>query len=223
MSPTPPLHDPSGAAKSDSNAERCPRCVQQLRSCLCSVVQPIDLATRVVVLRHRRELHKPTNTGRLVSLSLSNGEVRTFGARGEPFDASNLVDPSRRTLLLYPAADATTLAIDPDDDRPVTLIVPDADWRRAYKLVAREPALESIPRVCLPHGPPSRYLLRRHTDPRFLATFEAIARALGILEGPSVQAHLVEIFDWMVERTLLSRGRSRLGPARERVRLERAP
>jgi DTW domain-containing protein YfiP len=48
--------------------------------------------------------------------------------------------------------------------------------------------------------------LRRHTDPRFLATFEAIARALGVLESAAVQARLEHVFHLMVERTLASRG-----------------
>jgi len=58
--------------------ERCPRCLLHLRLCLCSIVAPIELATRVVVLRHRREFHKPTNTGRLVPIALGASEVRTF-------------------------------------------------------------------------------------------------------------------------------------------------
>jgi len=186
--------------------DRCPRCALHLRLCLCGIVQPIDLATRVVVLRHRREVHKPTNTGRLVTLTLVNGEVRTFGGRDMEFDAAGLSDPARRTLLLYPSPDSTELARDEADPRPVTLLVPDADWRRAHKLATREPALATIPRVHLPSGPPSTYRLRRHSDPRFLATFEAVARALGLLESPDVQSRLEHVFRLMVERTLWSRG-----------------
>jgi DTW domain-containing protein YfiP len=185
--------------------ERCPRCALHLRLCLCSIVEPIVLATRVVFLRHRRELHKPTNTGRLVAVALAHGEVRTFGDRDVAFDATGLVDPARRTVLLYPTADSTPLERDASG-LPVTLVVPDADWRRAHKLAAREPALEGIARVHLPDGPPSTYRLRRHSDPRFLATFEAVARALGILEGAEVQARLEHVFRLMVERTLWSRG-----------------
>jgi DTW domain-containing protein YfiP len=187
-------------------AGRCARCALHLRLCICSSFRPLDLATRVVVLRHRKEVYKPTNTGRLVPLALARGEVRTFGARDAAFDAAGLFDPERRTLLLYPAEDATVLARDEDDPRPVTLIVPDSDWRRAYKLAAREPALAGVPRVRLPSGPPSAYRLRRHPDARFLATFEAVARALGVLEGAGVQAQLEHLFQVVVERTLWSRG-----------------
>jgi DTW domain-containing protein YfiP len=142
----------------------------------------------------------------LVPLTLTQGEVRVFGARGSTLDVTGLIDPARRTLLLYPSANSRPLAREASDDRPITLIVPDADWRRAHKLAARETALSGVPRVHLPSGPPSTYRLRHHSDPRFLATFEAVARALGILEGPAVQEKLEHVFNLMVERTLYSRG-----------------
>lgn len=177
-----------------------------MRSCLCASLEPLALATRVIVLRHRRELHKPTNSGRLVPLTLVDSEVRTFGAREHALDTAGLFDPARHTLLLYPSRDARELTRDELSAVPITLIVPDANWRRAFKFVAREPALVGVPRVHLPNGAPSTYRLRRHPDPRFLATFEAIARALGILEGPDVQIRLEHVFRLMVERTLRSRG-----------------
>jgi len=175
-------------------------------SCLCAELEPLRLATRVVVLRHRKEAHKPTNTGRLVPLTLVGGEIRVFGARDEELDTTGFFDPARRTLLLYPSPDAQLLARDESDTRPVTLIVPDSDWRRAQKLALREEKLLDLPRVRLPAGPLSSYRLRRHPDPRYLATFEAVARALGILEGPEVQSRLEQVFRMLVERVLSSRG-----------------
>ncbi len=193
-------------AQARNTLGRCERCALHLRLCLCASLQPLMLATRVVVLRHRKERYKPTNSGRLVPLMLSQGEIRVFGARDEVLDTAGFSDPGRRTVLLYPSPDSKLLARDEGDPRPVTLIVPDSDWRRAYKLATREEKLASVPRVHLPSGPPSMYRLRRHPDPRFLATFEAVARALGILEGPEVQARLEHVFRTMVERTLWSRG-----------------
>lgn len=190
-----------------AGAERCPRCALHVHACLCSAIEPLRLATRIVVLRHRKETHKPTNTGRLVALTLENAEIRAVGERHDVLDAAQLVTPSRNTLLLYPSPDARELRRDDGAEKPVTLIVPDANWRRAFKINAREPALEGLQRVRLPDGPPSRYRLRRHPDPRFLATFEAVARALGILEGQAVEEHLDRVFALMVERTLRSRGR----------------
>jgi len=177
-----------------------------LALCLCADLgEPLTLRTRVVVIRHLREGRKPTNTGRLVPLTLTRSEVRTRGAAGAQVETADLPGPGRRALLLYPSADARPLTPE-DGEAPVTLIVPDGTWRQARKVHARVPGLAAVPRVCLPPGPPSRYRLRSHRDPRFLATFEAVARALGILEGPPVQRALERVFDLMVERTLWSRG-----------------
>lgn len=186
--------------------ERCERCALHLRLCLCASVEALEVRTRVIVLRHGKEAYKPTNTGRLVPLTLARGEIRVFGARDKPLDTAGFFDPGQRTVLLYPSPDSVLLARDEEDPRPVTLIVPDSDWRRAYKLATREEQLAGVPRVHLPDGPPSKYKLRFHPDPRFLATFEAVARALGILEGPEVQARLEHVFAMMVDRTLWSRG-----------------
>ena len=176
--------------------------------CVCAAIEPLALRTRVVVLSHRREVRKPTNTGRLVPLLLRSGAVQVWGLPGDRLEASALVGAERRGLLLYPAGDAVPLSraeVDADGGR-VTLVVPDGTWRQARKLHSRAAALAELPRVCLPPGPPSRYRLRKHSDPRFLATFEAVARALGILEGAEVQRHLERVFDLVVERTLWSRG-----------------
>lgn len=201
-----PIQLREGPVDENGALARCARCGLHVRLCICAHIQPLELRTRVIVLRHRREVHKPSNSGRLVPLVLTGGEVRVVGGGRVPLEAQGLIEPERRSLLLYPSADSTPLARDDADDRPITLIVPDANWRGAHKMTTREPALAGIPRVHVPGGARSNYRLRRHPDPRFLATFEAIARALGILEGPAVQAHMEHVFKLMVERTLYSRG-----------------
>ncbi len=193
---------PGGSASS-----RCPDCALLPGLCICSTLSPVETETRVVVLRHCREGNKPTNTGRFVPLTLANGSVRTFGVRDVPFDERGLVDPARRTVLLYPCEGSQEIARDESDPRRVTLLVPDADWRRAFKFATREPSLAGITRVHLPVGPPSEYRLRSHMDPRFVATFEAVARALGVLEGPHVRERLEIVFRTVVDRHLWSRGR----------------
>ena len=53
---------------------------------------------------------------------------------------------------------------------------------------------------------PTIYRLRAEFHEGRLATLEAIARALEILEGPSVRAALEDLFRIMVARTLWMRG-----------------
>ena len=53
---------------------------------------------------------------------------------------------------------------------------------------------------------PSIYRLRSEAHAHGLATIEAIARALAVLEGPEIEAALELPFRAMVERTLWARG-----------------
>lgn len=185
---------------------RCERCGMHLRLCLCVELRPLVLATRVVVVRTPREAPQPTNTGRLVPLALANSALLTRGL--DSLADAGLAPPARRVHLLFPADGSRELTRD-SGVRPVTLIVPDGTWRAARRMAARDPALAGLERVHLPSGPPSRYRLRSHPDRRCLATFEAVARALGILEGPEVEQQLERVFRLFVERTLFSRGRLR--------------
>jgi DTW domain-containing protein YfiP len=210
--------------------KRCARCALPEEACLCALLVPTAARTRVVVLMHFAEHKKPTNTGRLVPMLVEGAEVRLRGlpgdydpdrdprrrpagrgpdagaARGTRVDMQDLLDPARRLLLLEP--DGAPLAeVAAADPRPVTLIVADGTWRQARRTVNREPALAQATRVRLPDGPPGRYRLRDSGAPERLATLEAVARALGVLDGPEVQAHLEAVFDQLVERTLRLRGR----------------
>jgi DTW domain-containing protein YfiP len=124
-----------------------------------------------------------------------------------PAALPELEAPDRQAVVLFPSPGAVCLSTLVDGP-PVTLVVPDGNWRQATRAVRRSPGMAALPRVTLPEGPPSRYRLRSHPDPQRISTFEAVARALGILEpdGPALQAHLEAAFDRFVERSLFTRG-----------------
>jgi DTW domain-containing protein YfiP len=157
---------------------------------------------------HRREEKKPTATGPLALAALANSELRVHGYQDQPLDFSDLHIPDRRTLLLYPGEDAPVLTttLITRDERPINLVVPDGSWRQAAKMGKRLPGLEHAEMVRLPQGQVTQWGIRQENHPQGLATFEAIARALGILESTAVQEGMEALFQLMVKRTLLSRG-----------------
>jgi DTW domain-containing protein YfiP len=138
---------------------------------------------------------------------LTNSELRVHGHREQPVDLRDLHGGDRRVLALFPTDDAQPLseALVHADRRPITLVVPDGSWRQASKASRRIPGLADAEQVTLPPGPPSRYRLRREPKHGGLATFEAIARVLGIVESPAVQVELEAFFELMVETTLATR------------------
>lgn len=157
---------------------------------------------------HRREWSKPTATGPLALNVLSNSELRIQGNRDQPLDFLDLKTDHRRTLLLYPGEDAQILnrAFLSVDSRPVNLVVPDGNWRQAARMGRRLPGLEHATMVRLPEGAKTGWGVRRESHPEGLATFEAIARAFGIIESPEVQETMERVFSLMVKRTLQARG-----------------
>jgi DTW domain-containing protein YfiP len=82
------------------------------------------------------------------------------------------------------------------------LVVPDGSWRQARKMGRREPVLKRMQWVRLPDGLVSNYRLRRQPVSGGVATIEAIAMALGILDGPAGEQHLNDALDLLVTRTL---------------------
>ncbi len=151
---------------------------------------------------------KVTATGPLALEVLSNSELRIHGHQDRPLDFGDLAVGERRVLLLYPGDEAPVLnrSFLDRDCRPVTLVVPDGNWRQAARMGKRLPGLENSEMVRLPEGPPTGWGIRKENHVEGLATFEAIARAFGILESPDVQSGMEDIFNLMVERTLFSRG-----------------
>ncbi len=152
---------------------------------------------------HCREESLASNTARLARRALRRCEIRVRGAKDVPTDVSDLFDPGRRALVLFPTADARPLSHELMGELPgpYTLIVPDGSWRQASRCVRRIAELSGLPRIKLPPGPPSEYRIRKEPTLESLCTFEAIARALGVIEGGAVRERLETFFRLKVEAT----------------------
>ncbi len=181
--------------------------------CICCLAPRLSLRTRVAVVMHVRESYRPSNTGRLVPLALANSFVCLRGIKDQPTDTAGMIPDGTQGLVLYPASDASELQQDYCSliNKPLSLVVLDGNWNQAAKMAKRERALDGLPRVKLPSGPVSSFRLRTQSDPARVCTFEAVARALGAIEGPEVQRALEAFLTVMVERMLWARGKLKAG------------
>jgi DTW domain-containing protein YfiP len=176
--------------------------------CICALIPRIETRTRLVLVIHRYEDRKPTNTGRLAAECLSNSEVVVRGHEDRP-SGPLAIPAGMQPVLLFPHEDAIPIAQLALSPSPVALVVPDGTWRQASKVRGRLPGLRDVPCVALPAGAPSSYRLRFDAHADGLATIEAIARAFAVLEGEpgeAVRRALEQVFNAMVERTLWARG-----------------
>jgi DTW domain-containing protein YfiP len=188
---------------------RCPKCHMRSSLCVCGDAPYFNLKTKIIILLHARESYRPTNTGRLLTLALPHSEVRIRGKKGSVMSSRGLVDDNFETLFFYPSEKATELSSDfiKTIGKPITLIVPDGSWRQAGKVMNRESVLKNIRHVKLPIGPTPALRLRKESKVNGLSTFEAVARALGVIENIQVQASLESFYQIIAERTLWSRAK----------------
>jgi hypothetical protein len=182
---------------------RCSRCQRPFGHCLCATIPLLESRTRVLILQHPSEAGHALNTARLAALGLKNAQLRV----GERFDLQALLPPGFRACLLFPGEGAVELAPPGEPDQaPACLVVPDGTWRKASKLLHLNPPLAALPRVCLPAGLVSRYRLRKAPGPGALATVEAVAVALGILEAPRRFDALLAPFERLIEGQIEAMG-----------------
>jgi DTW domain-containing protein YfiP len=173
--------------------------------CICALIPRLETRTRLVLMIHRIEDRKTTNTGRLAAECLANSEVNVRGFVGQPTERFECA-PDSQPILLFPHEEAVPITRFADSTRPITLVVPDGTWRQASKVRNRVPGLADVPCVSLPPDARTAYRLRHESHHDGLATLEAIARAFGLLEGSHIRIALERILRIMVERTLWSRG-----------------
>lgn len=184
---------------------RCSRCRMHGSLCICALMPKLVTRTRLVLVLHRIEARKPSNTGKIAALCLPNSEILVRGHEHAPTPPF-VPAPGTQPLFLFPHEGAVPITDFAGSEAPVTLIVPDGTWRQASKVRARVPGFRDVPCVTLPADAPSIYRLRSEAHAHGLATIEAIARALGVLEGMHVRREIERVFQAMVDRTLWSRG-----------------
>ncbi len=177
-------------------SRRCPACLFPPAACLCAEIPRLRARTRVVFVRHAMERRRTTNTGRWAALALG----------AEVVDHA-LPDRSLPPVRV-PVDGAAVLFPGPGDEGlprplPSTLVVVDASWSQARRMVQRIPALQRMPRLSLPTEVAVR--LRRPTVPGGMSTIEATAAALDLL-GDAEAAHgLRELHRVAVARALALR------------------
>ena len=183
--------------------------------CICTLLPRLETRTRVVLVVHQLEANKPTNTGLLAARCLANSAVVYRGRPPAGADAAGADAatpafgdlPGVQHLMLYPHPSATPIAAWRGSNDPIVLLVPDGTWRQAARTRARlAPDPRTIPCVSLPASSSGRRL-RTASAPQRMATLEAVARALGVLEGSEIERALLRVYRIMTERTLWSNGR----------------
>ena len=191
-----------------------------LAACICEAVPSVVTRTRIVIVRHARELVKPSGTARIAALALPGAEiieyrdeqgdtpawVRALHPHPERVLGPDAVAERLRALpvphLLFPTGRTSMVA-------PPTLVILDGTWRQARQMFRRIPGVPALPTVSLDSTATSVARLRNAFRAEERSTLEAIADAIAMLEGEDIAAPLHALNERFVRDSLRSRGRMR--------------
>lgn len=188
--------------------EPCKRCYLHLSRCICEKIPQITTQSWITLIAHHRELKRTTNTGRLACEALVNSNLVIRGQREEPLNFSVILRQEFQPLLLYPGEQSQELSSEflSQFKKPIQLLVPDGNWRQASKVAIRSRELDLVPRVRVSVLEPAQAYMRKETKEQGMSTLEAIAEALGVIEGVEVRELLLDLYQWKLKRTLEGRG-----------------
>lgn len=175
---------------------RCQFCLMSQVACFCHCRKPSRLPIDLVLLYHRDEIHKPTNSGRLIA-DLFPAQTHAFlWSRKEPDKAliTLLEDKNRQVLLIFPDKDTKNplfdLALEKGvlSDKKITLVLLDATWKQASKMFHLSQWLRNYPYISINMAKQKAFLVRHVKHDMQFATAEVSAMALNAL-GHEHQAH----------------------------------
>lgn len=158
---------------------------------------------------HASERCRSSNTARVLEMALTDCEVLLVGEKDNPFKGIRL-QQDEANFVLYPEPSAAALSTEylkrtiSASIRRVHLIVPDGSWTQAKRIVHGNIHLRGIPRVQLAELAPSAYLLRKNGRTGGVCTAEAVAHALGEIEGEQLKNELLHNFTIMRDNVLES-------------------
>lgn len=194
---------------------RCEQCQLATYACICDWCPTLDIECEFVLLMHRNELFKPTNTGRLLA-DVFPSKIHAFcWSRTEPSAAllALLCDENRQCFIVYPvdtleakAKPREVFSSIPASKKITTFILLDGTWKQSSRMFHLSRWLENVPCVLLPEGALRGYAVRKSHQKDYLSTAEAAALCMQ-MANESLQSRIfLQYFQLFNEHYLATRG-----------------
>lgn len=194
---------------------KCYKCFRPIKSCYCKNIVPVDTGVKFVFLMHPKEAYRQkTGTGRLASLSLIDSEIIIGIDFSQNERLNNLISgqgefSSFFPVVLYPSKDAyftdTPSFQKAIGDKKLLVIVVDATWFFAGKMVKLSTNLHHLPKLSFKNEYRSQFIIKLQPNPACLSTIESAyylieeLKKAGIANPEADQSGLMAVFHQMVE------------------------
>ncbi len=194
---------------------RCQECQLADFACICSWRPRLTSDCDFILLLHRDEVFKPTNTGRLVADVFPE---QTFAfcwhrTQLDPALLALLADTQRFCILVFPTEAAVGARIQrevltqlPPPGRKLTFILLDGTWKQSGRMFHLSQWLGSVPTIALPEALIKGYAVRKSHQDHYLATAEAASLCLELAGEQFAAQILQDYFQLFNQHYLATRG-----------------
>jgi DTW domain-containing protein YfiP len=160
-------------------SEMCYRCFKPKSNCLCPYIKEADPKVKFVILMHPKEaFHQRTGTGRITALALKDSEILVGVDFSENKKLNKLLeDEAYYPVILYPGKDADTadspLLKQRLGNKMLLVIVVDATWPLAAKIVRLSKNIKTLPKLSFRKGYLSQFKFKQEPQEECLSTIES--------------------------------------------------
>ncbi|MGB0782507.1 MAG: tRNA-uridine aminocarboxypropyltransferase [Marinomonas sp.] len=201
-----------------ANAVRCDHCLMAEFACFCHHRKATSSPVDFILLYHRDEIHKPTNSGRLIADLFPNNTQAFLWSRTEPIEAllQTLSQKRNRCTVLFPNTETAQRQSRPlrahtelvDAIQEHTFIILDGTWKQASKMFHQSEWLKNIPHFEISSEAQRSFLVRHSSHDMQFATAEVTAMLLDALGYHSESQRLISYYQTFNQHCLLSRHRA---------------
>lgn len=193
---------------------RCLDCQLAQKACLCAWRPTSHISCEFILLMHREELFKPTNTGRLIADIFPKQTHAFCWDRTTPdFELIQLLrDPKRLPLIVFPDETRSHFSEKNNShiifpaDAIVTFILLDGTWKQSGRMFHLSRWLDEVSTFPLSNVVAGDYAVRKSHQQDYVSTAEAAAACLDAIAENKNANLLRDYFCLFNQHYLATRG-----------------
>lgn len=181
--------------------KRCKTCQLGEATCICPWRVAVKSDVKIILIMHRDEIFKPTNSGRLIADVLPESTYAFEWSRKTPSPEllKLLEDPLLYPVIVFPTDESHTgvrhtTCPTLSEDQNLALIILDGTWKQAQKMFRSSEWLKHLPVISLDLNTVGEYSVRKALHEGQLSTAEATAAVLEQCGKPQAAQVLSDYF-----------------------------
>ncbi|NOH72660.1 DTW domain-containing protein [Vibrio pectenicida] len=200
-----------------SKVNRCLFCQVEQNLCLCPYQPEVDADIAIILLFSSNEVFKPSNTGRLILDTITEGYAYQWSRTNPDKQMLELLNkPQYQPIVVFPKDNVESKFRVSDlnctwlnNGKKPLLIFLDGSWREARRMLRKSPYLDSLPVLSISPQSLSQYAMRRSDNTQHLATAEVASIVFSQLGEELAAQTLALWFDVFKETYLMSKSQSK--------------